>query len=98
MFLAYGDTWKHVLKFLNYECPKSITCPICLEEQNEDSGTILRCHECLVAVCGGCTVKQFIANSGLMICCTCRHTIGERMPMYLVNQIAEKMLLKLASG
>jgi hypothetical protein len=43
-------------------------------------------------------VKQFIANSGMMVCCTCRHTIGERMPMYVVNQIAEKMLLKLASG
>jgi ribosomal protein L37AE/L43A len=98
MFLAYGDTWKHVMKFLNYECPKSMTCPICLEELNEDSGTILRCHKCLVAVCGGCTVKQFVADSGLFVCCNCRHTIGERMPTYVVNQIAEKMLSRLASG
>jgi hypothetical protein len=56
MFLAYGDAWTRVLKILNYECPESITCPICLEELNEDSGTNLRCHECLVGVCCGCTV------------------------------------------
>jgi hypothetical protein len=98
MFLAYGDTWQRVLKSLNYECPKCITCPICLEELNEDSGTILRWHECLVGVCGGCTVKQFLATSGLMVCCNCRHTVGEIMPMHVVNQVAEKMLLRLASG
>jgi hypothetical protein len=98
MFLAYGDTWKHVLKFLNYECPKSITWPICLEELHKDGDTMLRCHECLVGVCGGCTVKQFIADSGLFVCCNCRHTIGEIMRMYVVNQLAEKMRLRLASS
>jgi hypothetical protein len=40
----------------------------------------------------------FIAKSGLMGCCNCRHTIGEIMPMYVVNQVAEQMLLRLANG
>jgi hypothetical protein len=99
MFLAYGDTWTHVNTFLNFERPDAITCPICLEELSaEKGGTVLTCHECMFGVCGGCTVKQFVANSGVMVCCNCSHTFGTRMPMYVVNQVAQTMLLRLASG
>ena len=83
------DTWKHVLKYLNFECPDSITCTICLEELNKHGEKVLTCHECMVGVCGGCTVKQLVANSGVTACCNCRHTIGTRMPMYVVNQVAQ---------
>ena len=98
MFLAYGDTWKHVLKYLNSECPDSISCPICLEELNKHGETVLTCHECMVGVCRGCTIKQVVAKSGVMVCCNCRYSIGTRMPTYLVHRVAQSMRLKLALG
>ena len=92
-----GDTWIRVQKFWEFKPEDSITCPICFEELSKERGdTVLTCHECLICVCGECTVKQFVATSGVMVRCNCRHTIGTRMPMHVVNQVAQKMLYKLA--
>ena len=99
MFVAYGDTRKRVQKLLDFAPQDYMTCPICLEEVTKERGdTVLTCHGCMVGVCGECTVKQLVANSGVMVCCNCRHTIGTRMPMHVVNQVAQKMLYKLAYG
>ena len=72
---------------------------MCLEELSyKDSDQVLCCHECAVGVCGDCTVKQVVANSGVLVCCQCRHSIGTRMPAYQVAKIADRMRFGMACG
>ena len=99
MFLAFGDTWKHTKKFLDLPPQVDITCPICLDVLTcKSSARVLTCHECLVGVCGDCTIKQFVANRGVMVCCNCRNSIGTPMPSYQVAGLAETMRRGLACG
>jgi hypothetical protein len=97
MFLAFGDTWKRTQKFLDLPSDADITCPICFENLSfKNNAKILTCHECLVGVCGDCTIQQFIANRGVMVCCQCRHSVGEPKPFYQVAGMVEIMRRGLA--
>jgi hypothetical protein len=99
MFLAFGDTWKRTHKFLDLPLQADLTCPICLEElTHKKNANSLTCHECLIGVCGDCTIKQFIVNRGVMVCCNCRHSISEPKPAYQVAGMAEAMLRGLTCG
>ena len=99
MFLAIGDTWKRTQKFLDLPAQADITCPICFDVlTSKKNSRALTCHECLSCVCGDCTIKQFIANRGVMICCICRHSVGSPKPAYQVAGMAELMRKGLACG
>ena len=81
MFLAYGDTWKRVNKFLDLPPQVDITGPMCLDDLTPESGSrVLTSHGCFAGVCGGCTIKQFVVDRGVMVCCNLRHSIGTPMP------------------
>ena len=99
MFLAYGDTWKRFHTFFDFKPEDVVNCRICSEvltKERNDTG--LTCHECMLGVCGDCTIKQLVANSGVMVCCNCRHSVGTRMPSYEVAKVAYVMRYKLAYG
>ena len=82
-------------KFLDVVPDSVITCPICLEEINyKSSKRVKGCPICCAIVCGECSIKQFVANQGIVVCCTCRHSVGNRMPAYLVKETAEFLRLK----
>ena len=99
MFLAIGDTWKKTQKCLDLPAQAEITCPICFDVlSSKTNSAALTCHECLASVCGDCTIKQFIVNQGVMICCSCRHTIGLPKPDYQVLGMVEVMRQGLACG
>jgi hypothetical protein len=93
MFLDYGDTWKRVNKFLDLPPQVDITGPSCLDGLTLESGSrVLTSRECCAGVCGGCTIKQFVADRGVMVCCICRHSIGTPMPSSSLQHSSEDMI------
>ena len=99
MFLAFGDTWKRTKKFLDLPPKVDITGPTCLDVlTSKRNARVLTCHECLVGVCGDCTIKQFETNRGVMICRKCRHSVGTPKSAYEVAGVAEVTRRFLACG
>jgi ribosomal protein L37AE/L43A len=99
IFLVFGDTWKRTQKFLDLPPQADITCPICLDVLIHKRGArVLTCHECLIGVCGDCTLQQFVVTRGVMICRNCRHSVGEPKPAYQVAGMVEVMRRGLACG
>ena len=95
IMIHIGDKWKRVKKFLEINVNSVYTCPICLDECNYNTGKrIIGCAECNVTVCADCSINQFIANQGVVVCCNCRHTVGEHIPAYLVKEAARLIRLE----
>ena len=95
IMLHIGDKWKRVKKFLEVNHNNVYTWPICLDEWNYNTGKrIISCPECNVTVCADCSINQFIANQGVVVCCNCRHTVGTHIPAYLVKEAARLIRLE----
>ena len=89
LMLEVGDTWRRVRKFLDILPGRVINCPICLEDvQYNRNQYIVGCPECNVIVCADCSIKQFIANHGIVVCCNCRYKVGTFIPERLIHQAA----------
>jgi hypothetical protein len=96
MMLVMGDMWRRVRKFLELDSQTEVMCPICLEQVNEMSNKrVVCCNVCCTGVCMDCSLKQFIANQGLVVCCNCRHTTGMRMPDHLVMEKVRRILFSM---
>ena len=93
LMLSPGDTWKYVREELALDPDRNILCALCLEDlypfdvQRPHS----ICHECGAGVCGDCIVKRFVDNSGLLVCCRCKLSLGTPMPASIVEEKAERM-------
>jgi hypothetical protein len=93
LMLSYGDTWKRVRDELALDPDRNILCPLCLDDlypvgvQRAHSV----CNECGVGVCGDCIIKRFIDNSGVMVCCRCKLSIGTTSPDSTVQSNAVEM-------
>ena len=95
LILEVGDKWRRVNKLLNILPVRVITCPSCLEDVHYDHNKhVVGCPECNVIVCADCSIKQCIANQGIVVCCNCRYTVGTHIPTYLIHESAALLRLQ----
>jgi hypothetical protein len=93
LMLSYSDTWKRVSEELALNPDRNILCPLCLDDLYHVGAQRAHsiCHDCGVGVCGDCIIKRLVDNSGVMVCCRCKFSIGTPAPAHLVQKRAEEM-------
>ena len=95
LILEIGDKWRRVRKFLDIIPGRVINCPICLEDvEYNHNKHIVGCPGCNVVVCADCSIKQFISNHGIVVCCNCRYKVGSYIPDRLIHQAAALIRLQ----